>query len=64
MPRAKASTAGESRLIRNNSSVSTAQDCTFLRHTGGQNTLDNRMLVHRRCHLARHQRVRYKSLRA
>ncbi|QBY06746.1 group II intron reverse transcriptase/maturase (plasmid) [Deinococcus metallilatus] len=34
------------------------------RHTGGQNTLDNRMLVHRWCHHAHHQRVGYKGLKA
>jgi RNA-directed DNA polymerase len=31
---------------------------------GGPNTLDNRMLVHRWCHHAHHQRVGYKSLKA
>jgi len=34
------------------------------RHVGGQNTLDNRMLVHRWCHHAHHQRVGYKGLKA
>jgi RNA-directed DNA polymerase len=34
------------------------------RHAGGQNTLDNRMLVHRWCHHAHHQRVGYKGLKA
>lgn len=34
------------------------------RHAGGQNTLENRMLVHRWCHHAHHQRVGYKSKKA
>ncbi|MCD0155658.1 group II intron reverse transcriptase/maturase [Deinococcus sp. 6GRE01] len=34
------------------------------RHAGGQNTLDNRILVHRWCHHAHHQRIGYKSKKA
>lgn len=34
------------------------------RHAGGQNTLENRTLVHRWCHHAHHQRVGYKSKKA
>ncbi len=34
------------------------------RRAGGQNTLDNRMVVHRWCHHAHHQRVGYKGRKA
>ena len=34
------------------------------RHAGGPDTLENRMLVHRWCHHAHHQRVGYKGLKA
>ena len=34
------------------------------RHAGGPDALDNRMLVHRWCHQAHHQRVGYKGLKA
>jgi RNA-directed DNA polymerase len=34
------------------------------RHAGGQNGLDNRLLVHRWCHHSNHQRVGYRGLKA
>ena len=34
------------------------------KHAGGLDLLDNRLLVHRWCHQACHQRVGYKSLKA
>jgi RNA-directed DNA polymerase len=34
------------------------------KHAGGQNTLENRILVHRWCHHGYHQRVGYKGLKA